>query len=203
MSTLSSLKLGLVAVALASSALVGCGGPEAHDPSTVGFAVSSGAALEASPAMARIVDTRVLTTRIDFRQPLDVQKAGNRVDVKFGVRQQEGATYRLDPASLATTSTTSFTFDKRVSANESYYLRTDSAYIALDSARSIAFATDEHSGRVMARVDGAEFPISASDMVVMGPPRATAIDEHHVLVAYFATTQSGCALVASTIEVAQ
>jgi hypothetical protein len=203
MSTLSSLKLGLVAGALASSALVGCGGPEACDAGAVRFAVSSRAALEAGPTMMRIVNTTVLSTHVDLRQPLDVQRAGNRVEVKFAVRQREGATYRLDPASLAPTSITSFTFDQRATAQDSYYLRTDTARVSLDESREVVFVTDEQTGRVFARFDGSDFPISDPVMTVVGPPRAAAIDSRHALVAYFVVTQEGCALVASTLELAQ
>ncbi len=202
MSTLASLKLGLVAVALAASALAGCGGPEARDAASVRFAVSSETAIAATGSV-RVLNTHVLSKHVDFRQPLDVKKAGKDVEVSFGVRQREGATYRLEKDLMQTKSITPFTFEKRLGGDASYYLGGDTAQIALEDGRAMQVFTDARSGRVVAQIDGAEMPISPDAAIAIGPPRAVAVDAQHVVVAYFATTELGCALVVSNVEVAQ
>jgi hypothetical protein len=203
MSTLSSIKLCLVTVSLASSAIVGCGGPEAREASAVRFAMGSRAAFERTAVRARVVATDVVSERVDLRQPLLVREAGKRVEITFGLRQREGATHRIDPASLATTAVTTFTFDEMPHRNNAYYLRTDSANVTLDAGRSIAFSTDMNEGRVHANIDGSEVVISEPGVIVMGPPRAAAVDKSHVVVAYYATTYGGCALIASMVEVTE
>lgn len=203
MSTLASHALRLAAVVVASSAVVGCAGAGGRDPSAVRFAMTAATAADGYEATPHVVASRVLSTRVDLRQPLVVEKVGDRVDVRFGTHEVEGASHRLDPRSLATTSEASFAMAHPKTGRDAYYLRESPSVVSFDAARTAVFMTDEKDGRAYAYVDGNAFPISEPAHVVIGEPRAVRVDDGLVVAAWFAIDHDGCKLVVSTVALAK
>lgn len=178
---------------------MGCS--HATESASVGFALpSTTAAAVVKPVEVRA--TRVLATRIDLRQPIFVQRAGNAIEVTYAVRQRDGLTLRLDARTLRTLDEPEPYVYPRCSARDvSAHLGRDVARVPMEGGEDVfVFTSDEHN-RAFARVgDGVALPVSPEGMHIVGPARANT-NGRDVVAVFIAANDDGFALVATALDV--
>jgi hypothetical protein len=188
--------------ALVSGAMffaVGCS--HATESASVGFALPSTTAAIAGARPIEVRNVRVLTTRLDLRQPVFVQRGEHGIDVTYAVRQRDGVTMHLDARTLRSIEEPSAYLYPRCSARDaSAHLARDVARVAMEGGEEVVVFTSEEHNRAFARAgEGPTFPVSPEGMHIVGPARASASGRDIVAV-FVAATEDGFALVATSIE---
>jgi hypothetical protein len=197
----------LVFCAVAPSlALLACAAPESSGASTLRFALSTTTANAAAPAI-RPGEVRVLSRRVNLQQPILLGKVDGNVTVTFALRQREGATIALNPTSLEQTAVAAYTYSEYVKRATPPFLGVDPSRVILASGGSVSCWTDSESGRVLAQAFAADgtwigspIAVSPEGMEVFGAPLVLAVDTHRVVAAFFASTEDGFELVATSFE---
>jgi hypothetical protein len=154
----------------------------------------------------RVHHTRVLTSKVNLQEPLQLGVQGDDVTITVAMRGHRGWMFTLDHA-LAATSVAPYDYeDHPQRAHPGCQVR-DESRLKLADNRSVAFWTDESTSVVVAQIFeadgtayGPESTVSGPTADVMGAPRAITTDGRHVVIAYFATTGSGFDLLATSLE---
>jgi hypothetical protein len=185
--------LVLLAATLASA----CAGAPSRE---LGFAI-------ASPSVAQPIvvgEARVLTSKVNLREPIRVGVEGGEATVTVAVRGRHGLTFALEPETLAARGVTPYDYEGQPGAGTQLE---DPRGVRLQDGRTLGCWTDDATRSVMARMfdrrgvaSGPAIVVSGSDVGVMGAPRAVTADGRHVVVAYFATTETGFVLVARRLS---
>jgi hypothetical protein len=197
MNSPTRIRIGIVVFAAALTSCAPAGAPSRE----LRFAIASPSA---APVMG-VGEARVLTSRVNLREPIRMGAESGEVTVTVAVRGRRGLTFALEPETLAARGVTPYDYE----GHEGSGLQLESASrVKLHDGRTLGCWTDDATRRVMARVfdgsgvaSGPAIIVSGSDAGVMGAPQAATVDGHHVVVAYFTTTETGFALVATPMKV--
>ena len=198
--TLANLAARVAMMAAGAVCAVGCS--HATESASVGFALPSATAAMVGVKPIELRAVRVLATRIDLRQPIFVQRAGDSIAVTYAVRQRDGLTVRLDPRTLRTVGEPEAYLYPRCSGRDvSAHLARDVAHVALEGSEGVTLFTSDEHNRAFARVgEGLAVPVSPEGMHIVGPARANA-SGHDVVAVFVAATEDGFDLVATSLEV--
>ena len=157
---------------------------------------------------ARVGAVRVLSRRVNLREPLRVDVEGADVTVAFGVGPRAGVTMALDPRSLAPHHVAPYDHPSRAARAEPPYMPLVPVRVGLEGGGSVACWNDGEASRLMVQVydesgasRGEPMAVSVPGLDVFGAPRAATVDGRHVVVAFFASDAEGFSLVATTMEV--
>ena len=143
-------------------------------------------------------------------EPLVMEIAGDEVSITFATGKQDGVTLAVEPATLASRTTDAVAYPERPKDEPPPYLATESAHVPLLDGGWVTVWTDVQASRVYAqrfnsdeRALGGMVLISHEDANMLGPARAATVDDRHVVVAFFATHQSGYELVVAALDAAE
>lgn len=197
-----------IAFAALVTGLAGC----TPQPTTLGPAVApTGGAPTTAAAWTpiRVLRRRVLQPAVNMMEPLLMEVAGDEVSITFATGKQDGVTLAVDPATLAARTTDAVAYPERPKDEPPPYLATESAHVPLVGGGWVTVWTDAAASRVYAqrfdadgRTLGGMVLVSHEDADVLGPARAATVDGRCVVVAFFATHQSGYELVAAALDAA-
>lgn len=173
--------------------------------SEIGFAISSPAisAPVDGPAV-RVGGARVLTSKVNLQEPIRVGVEGSDVTVTAAVRGHRGWTFALDPQVLSARSVAPYDYEAHPERGHLGCLAQDPNRVKLRDNRTLGVWSDDATSRVVAQIFEADGTAAGPEVTVssdvMGAPRAVSSDGHHVVVAYFAATETGFDLVARSLE---
>lgn len=192
-----------IALLLGADAAFGSGCTPSQTSSETGFAISSPAT---GPTM-RVGEARVLASKVNLQEPIQVGTQGSDVTVTVASRGHRGWTFALDAQALATRSVAPYDYEEHPQRGHLGCLQPDANRVQLRDNRTLGVWNDEATSRVVAQIfeadgtaHGPEITVSRSEADVIGAPRAVTSDGVHVVVAYFATSEAGFDLVASSLE---
>ena len=171
--------------------------------------VSAARVLDPSAASTpRVGDVRVLSGRVNLREPLRVNPDGDGVTVTFGVGPRAGATVALDPQSLEARQVTPFAYPSHSASTPPAYLPITSTRVSLEGGGMLECWNDQESSRILAQAydasgapRGEQIAIPVEARHAFGAPHAATVDGRHVVVAFFASDETGFALVAASVDV--
>ena len=185
--------------------LTGLGGC-APQPSMV---APSAAAPAVPAAPIRVLARRVLQGPVNMMEPLVVDVASDEIHVTVATGKQDGVTLAIDPTTLAPRVTDTVTYAERPKDDPPPYLAAESAHVPLVGGGWVTVWTDVGASRVYAqrfdadgRALGDMVLVSHADADVLGPACAATLDGRRVVVAFFATHESGYELVAAALDAA-
>lgn len=174
----------------------------ARAPGELGFAISNGA-----QAGARVGEPRVVSSKVNMREPLVLTGLEGEVTMTFGVHGRRGVTLTLAPDSYQARLITPFVYGESATGKPPLHGLAEVTRVALRHG-TFACWTEDGTHRALARISGTdgsqvgpELVISGPALDVVGPPQAATADGEHVLVAFFAATDGPFQLVATWLDV--
>jgi hypothetical protein len=162
------------------------------------------------PVGPEVTQLRVLSTKVNIRRPPLVVATSDNVAITFTTCAHEDVTLSAEPRSLEVRGSWASVRPDGETGSRPAYQHYEAARATVAGGRTLVLWTDETSNQVLAAfydVDGAQrqptFAVSSEAMTVLGSPQVAAVDDRHLVVAFFAADDNGIELAAASIELPQ
>jgi hypothetical protein len=185
---------------LALVALVGSLAACSQASPGVRFAIAETSAARWSGSMRLSVVDR----NVNMMEPLGVEaNEGGTATISYARRGREGARVTIDASTLAPRGATPFVFEEHEKRFVPPCRKTEPTIVRATTGAQARVWTDEASGRIFADGSGTAAPVDLlpADRHAVGQPKVVLVDDHRVVLVFFADAEDGFELVAGAFEI--